>query len=835
MPPVAAAVGGAAALIGGTGFGAILTNALISTALNFAVGQVIQTFFPADNPQQQVSSASPPSGVELQFRSGVDVPVSAIVGVRDTPGHFAYHNSYGADNEFLQLLFIDGNAEHDAMIALLTDNKTMTLSGSNADPRGFVVEEFREAGEPYLWAKYYTGAVGQGADAELVAHANPSGRWTSACKLTATAYCIITLRFNQNLFGGSIPNFRRVWRGLKFYDRRKDSTQPGGSGPHRWGVPSTYEWTECPAIVQDNWRLGVWVNGVRLLGLGVSEFDCRHAGIVAAANVCDEQVIYPDTGRTLPRYAIGLEVKDGTDPITMMRLFEAAMGGHGSELGGAYAPLPAQTMVPVLTLTDKDRVTGEDAIEQTRMSPIEIKTAFHGMFLSPDDGWQPIEYGIRADTAVEALEGGRRLEEFDATFVRHREIAATLAEIKRRRDRYSAIEVAVYGPDARDLVPGQVITRESELFGTILMEVQGVTPLPRKCFRLSLRSWHNSIVPIPGGGFLPEPVTPIPAPTPVRLTHPLALLAVPAEQVSGTSKVPAIRVTWTPITDTTVTRVILKYWPTANPTDFRWQSIDAPGSGIAVIEGVAPLTEYQVIATIQTSPARLTDYTNPATVMTSAMLVDAEVADNSVTIAKLVQEARNRLDLVFNELPNRIVDIEAEMARQADASLTQSQTDRKKTTLLKAATANAIAAVIREEAARVEDNAAFAMALLQVSAEIDNFAAGGLIEFRATAGPGASTSTIAIMGRAQAGDDAVEGGIFMRFTADGLGGTSSELLLDIRKLLVTDGVNTAEAFTFDTTTGTLVLKSLRFEDIKSIDGTTIVLDGIGGGFSVTVP
>lgn len=836
MPALVAAIGPVASLIGGSGFGALLTNALIGTAINFAVGAVIDWITPDEPANDNVQQIT---GVELQFRSGARVPVSAIMGMKDTPGQLAYHNSYGADNEYLQLLFIDGNAEHDALYAVLVDNASTALTGSNADARGRVIEKFRvnadgaedPGGTPYAWVKYYTGAVGQTADAELVARANPVGRWTSACTMTATAYRVVTLRFNPKVFGGAIPQMRAVWRGLKQYDRRKDSTQPGGSGAHRWGQPETYEWSENPAVCQDTWRRGIWVNGVRLLGLGVSEFDCHHAGIVSAANVSDEDVYYADTGRTLPRYVLGIEVKDGTDPISMMRLFEGAMGGYGAEYGGAYTPLPAQTMASVLTLTDRDRVAGDDVLEQTRMSPLETKTAFHGQFLSADIGWMPDDYDIRFDAVAEGQEGGRRAEPFDATFVRHRETASMLAEIKVRRDRYSALEVATYGPRAADLKPGQVITRNSELLGTVQMMVLGVQRQPRKRYRLSLRRWNNAIVPTTTDGFMPLPVEPLPAPVPVRLTHPLAFLAVAIEQVSGDVKVPAIRVTWTPITDQTVNRVIVKYWPTANPTDVRYASSDDPASGIMVLEGVAPETPYKLVATIVTMPARITTWTNEASVTTTSLVVAAgAVEDDSITIGKLVQELRNRLDVVVGDIPARIAQLEAEIAEQAAAGFTQSATNKKRTSLLKAQVGGAIAAVIREEIARTEADAAMAVALEQVLAQVDGLFASGLIRFEARVAGGGAEATVAIMVRVGDEDDFIDSGVFIKATKVGLV-TSSEILLQADKLYITDGINTSDAFSFDAATGELVLKSLRFEMLKSIDGSSNVQNGLNGDFS----
>lgn len=624
MPPVAAALPG------------ILLNLAIGAAVNVGVGLISSAIAGS-------ADATRNGGVALDPRAGIDVPVTAIFGEYVTPGTFWYQNSYGSDNEYLQLVYECGRGEHEALTGLICDGKLDTLSGSNADPKGRVVDSKTVSGTPHLWIKYYTGAAGQAADAELVAHANPTGRWPASKTMTGTAYVVITARFDEKVFESGLPSFRFVWKGLKCYDRRKDSTMPGGSGAHRWGTPSTYEWTANPAILQDNFRRGIWINGVRVLGLGVSEAACHHAKIVSAANLCDESVTYDDTGRTLKRYSFGGEIGDDADVLSVMKMFETAMAGYGTELGGAYAPLPAQTMTPVLTLTDRDRIPGTDVSEKKQLDPTEVKNAYNGIFMSPVDAWLTREYGLRKDAAVEAIEGGRRQGKLDLEFVPYQETAGAIAEIMRRRDRFSASEVATYSAKAAKLEPGDVITRVSALFGTIQMMVWGIKELPGAKFTLTLRAWSNTIVPDTDEGFLPIPATPVAAPVPSRPITVSAFLAVAATQVSGPNTVPAIRVTWTPITDRTVDRVIIKYWRDGEPDDARYLSVDQPASGLAVIEGVVPEADYVLTATIATTPARTTIWCTDQTVTTGALTVATVPGSGSVDYGALHADVKAAL------------------------------------------------------------------------------------------------------------------------------------------------------------------------------------------------
>jgi len=151
-------------------------------------------------------------------------------------------------------------------------------------------------------------------------------------------------------------------------------------------------------------------------------------------------------------------------------------------------------------------------------------------------------------------------------------------------------------------------------------------------------------------------------------------------------------------------------------------------------------------------------------------------------------------------------------------------------TMLKAQVGTALAAVIQEQIARVDADSAMAAALTQVLAQVDNLFASGLIQFEARVDSGGAVATIAIMIRVGDEDEFVDSGIFIKGTKVGPV-TTTEILLQADKLYVTDGVNTSNAFTFDASTGELVLKSLLFEMLKSLDGTTIVQNGTTGDFS----
>lgn len=790
----------------------ILLNFAIGTAVNVGVGLVSNAL--------SGSAQSASRGVQFEARAGISEPVRVIFGEYATGGRFWHQNSYGDDNEYLQLVYECGRTEYQGLTGLLLDGKPCTLSGSNADAKGRVIDELKKGSTPYGWVKYYTGAAGQVADPELVARANPASRWPTTKTMTGTAYAIITLRYSDEVFEGGLPDWTFIWRGAKLYDRRKDSTMPGGSGAHRWGQPETYEWTANPAIILDNFRKGLWINGVRVLGAGVTEAACHHARIVAAANICDELVTFDDTGRTLPRYSFGAEISDAEDQMSVQRMLETAMAGFGAEFGGAYAPLPAQTLTSLLTLTDGDRVAGEDVTERTRLDPTDIKTAYGGVFVSPADGYAEKEYGLRFDADVEEAEGGRRQGPLNLQYVQAQETAGMIAEIFRRRDLYSATETAIYGPKAAKLEPGDVITRVSDLLGTVPMMVTSVKELSGARFQLTLRRWDNSIVPDPTEGFLPITPDPVPAPVPSRPITVPAFTAVAATQVSGDQTVPAIKIGWTPITDATVDRVIVKYWRDGAPDDARYLSIDEPGAGVAVIEGVVPLADYVLVATIATTPPRPTIWTAERTVTTGALSVATVPGAASVDWDALAGDVKDQLSWITGDIRTLVAGFQRLGTILEEADLDQFTQRQKLARQVGVRLDSVEASFVEVIETAFGPGGAIATALSSLYAAFGGNDAAVNVRWQAVAAPAGYSARYAI--QAAVNDGTFRAASFM-LDVPANPAEKTRIVLDANQVVFTDSFGAAlPAVAIEG--GELKFVGARAGRISSADGTTMFVD-----------
>lgn len=664
MPAAGAAIGAAAG---------VLATPLGAALLIGGAAVLLGVLWGLNTPDAKTDESTQKSDNRPTLKVGENVPIDAIFGQQITAGQYAGHQSYGDDYEYLKLVFILGSRRHESLEGIIVNDSLKTLTGSNSNPNGRSISEYNVVPDSggssanHMWVKFYSGTLGQTADAELVSHSDPPTRWTEDHRFAGHAYAIVTIRYNKNEDDlRSIPSFHFIMKGLRLYDPRKDDTQPGGSGAHRWADQSTYEWTENPAIQLYNYKRGIYLNDVLILGEGCSDLDIDLDYVVAAANLSDEEVEYTDTEATLPRYTCGVLVDAGMSPQQVCSIFEQAMGGVGMISGGKYAPIPAAARSSVMTILDDDIQKGHPRKARKKMAPVETYTAVHGTYSKPSKGWQAISYGIRKDSAVDTAQGGRRTLALDLNFVHDLETAQALAEIQRRRDLYTATEELVVRHKFVRLQPGDVVERQSEVFGTIDMMVQSVEELEDGSVALSLREWNNVIVPTAEGFMTIPDEDGITVAVPARITTVLGLTAEAISlEATGTDIRAGILVNWDTILDPTVRSVLIRYWPSTT-TEAEAQTLvvgNVLSDSQQVLMGLLPETEYFIKATIVTEPARSVVWTSTISCTTLAESYTFEI-----DAGNLPEELRDWQEWIGQGLRDVIDEMEklAQSAREQD-------------------------------------------------------------------------------------------------------------------------------------------------------------------------
>lgn len=763
-------------------------------ALNLAIGVGASLLASVFTPQRApvTTAVNTQRGLSFEVEVGESAAVRCILGLGRATGRLAYVNEYGNDNEFVQMVIDIGHGEHDGMEHFLVDEKAEPLEGSNADPRGRAATNWKVGGEPYLWVKYYTGAPGQASDPQLVANANPAGRWTSAHKFTGVAYMIITVRYNADLFGSTIPRFGSVWRGLKLLDWRV----PGAV----WGDHSTYVFSKNPAVIRFNFRRGIYVNGVRVLGQGFPTFSCDMAGYTAAANRCDETFYDPVSGKTFPVFEFGRQVSDDEEKLSVLRELDQSYCGSSFKRGGADVPLPAQQLVSVMTLADIDRLGGEPIRVDRKGITSQKKTMWHGQFVSADSGWAEAPFTPRINEDLESVLGGRRAEALNQAYESLQERAQLRAEIALRRQLYPATRVETFTPKALVLEPGDPIVRDCE-WGPTLMVVEkserhlkdgavvGVT--------LTMSRWSNDIVPASGDSFVALPPAVGPGNASPDRTIAVSGFGVVQYQRSGGGAVhPHGKATWTQITDPNVDQVMIRVWPSAGTEANDKQDFFASArlQSNLVFGPLQPDTPYTAKAIPIRADGRACVWTNETEFTTGPQEVPAEVADGSITPEKLAQELQNERGMLVGagagSLAERLAEYELRLAQAEEALLTDQTTSKSSFKLLRAQNGASLAAIAETRRVVAEETKALAELIDEVAVEIaENLTAGGLFQITAQIDEEEATAQILMKVRAAVGDLFAESALRMMAEADGLGGSLSyvDIMADRLRFISTAG------------------------------------------------
>lgn len=137
----------------------------------------------------------------------------------------------------------------------------------------------------FLWIDSQTGARPESNQLQAQWAGMPN--WSASSKLSSKAAILWSLKFDKDgkRFAAGVPQLGAVWRGVKVYDPRLDSTYPGGSGSQRITDESTWTYSDTPALHALAYVYGRYVQGKKVMGIGMPVDGIDIASFVAGANV----------------------------------------------------------------------------------------------------------------------------------------------------------------------------------------------------------------------------------------------------------------------------------------------------------------------------------------------------------------------------------------------------------------------------------------------------------------------------------------------------------------------------------------------------------------------
>lgn len=271
----------------------------------------------------------------------------------------------------------------------------------------------------FLYTATQVGACPEGA--ALAPNFAGAPGWGSSSKLSGQAAIAWNLKFDKDgkVFSSGVPRLGAYGQWVKAYDPRKDSTFPGGSGAHRLGVESTYEWTANPALHAGTYAYGRYQNGKRVMGIGMPASGIDWVGIAGWANVCAAN------GWTIfgPVYEPGNRWDN-------LREICAAGGCAPVFANGLIGWHYAAPRVALDTITDAD--IADDSYSVTAMASWRDRlNTIVPKYLSPDHDWQLIADAAAVTVTEYVTEDGEvKQVEWPFNLVKDGDQAAQLAAYK---------------------------------------------------------------------------------------------------------------------------------------------------------------------------------------------------------------------------------------------------------------------------------------------------------------------------------------------------------------------------------------------------------------------
>jgi len=254
--------------------------------------------------------------------------------------------------------------------------------------------------------------------------------WDSSHRLRGCAYLVVTLDLEDSRFQGGPPNLTCRVKGRKLYDPRKDSTN-GGTGAHRYADPTTWEWSDNPALCTRDWIVGEY-------GMASDNADVVDSFTIAAANACDVSITTDIGGTTAADRTYrcnGVATTEESREAVLDKLADsmagfAIYGAQWQILAGAWTP-------PVMDLTDDD-LDGQIEVLQAGAGIDELVNGVRGTYIGADSA-SPTDFEPYQNATFVTADGEPLWQDVALPFTNSKPHCANIARILVERGRNSQV------------------------------------------------------------------------------------------------------------------------------------------------------------------------------------------------------------------------------------------------------------------------------------------------------------------------------------------------------------------------------------------------------------
>ncbi|MDX2334621.1 phage tail protein [Brevundimonas vesicularis] len=413
LKTVGVIIGGAALIA--TGVGALAMPALAGTTTLFGVSvgtlNTISSGLVAvggmlDKPKSQGSAAPD------EWTSNPDQPIPFLMGRMGVAGKIVQRDEFGPDNMYQGIVGIISGAGPIRGVNGFAGDKQPVTFGANgiavtSQWEGEMWMVRRAGNQPDTALAVPTGLKSGGAAFE----------WSPAARLSGKACYLQVLGENSKgtAYPAGIPDPVHDAEGIFGYDPRYDDTYPGGAGPCRLGVRSTYRWINDGGIGALNWALGLVENGQVVGGIGASIDGIDVPAFVEVANIADAN------GWTLSAWP---DTSEDASAV-LDQLLQAAGAVRARHAGKISCVSRGAPRASVATITARD--TAGDIELDTAPSLFNRLNTITPRFMSEAAGWVLTPANPVSFAQYVTDDGGKHSDQIDYRFVSSLKQAAELA------------------------------------------------------------------------------------------------------------------------------------------------------------------------------------------------------------------------------------------------------------------------------------------------------------------------------------------------------------------------------------------------------------------------
>ena len=364
-----------------------------------------------------------------------------IYGEVKVGGAIVYEQATGADNKFFHRIIAVAGHEVDSFVAFYANDEVLTVSAS-----GNVTSPSHYSGKMRILTEVGTDA--QLANSALLAESG--GTWTNSCTLSGIAYIYARFEYNQDAYPNGIPNITAIVKGKKLFDPRTGVT----------------EWSSNPALAMRDYLKSSY---------GLSEADAKidDAGIISAANICDQTVTNAATASpaTSTRYTCNGAFTTQVTPYDNLSNLISAMGGKIWYGQGKWRIKPAYYTTPVMDITNDDFRSGIGV--STRHSRRDNFNTLRGTFRGNESDWQVTDYPSVTNAAFLTADNGQEsVADVPLTFTAFSLEASRLGLIALEANRQQLTVSASFGLRTLQLEIGDNIRITNTRFGWVNKEFE---------------------------------------------------------------------------------------------------------------------------------------------------------------------------------------------------------------------------------------------------------------------------------------------------------------------------------------------------------------------------